>query len=190
MIIRRGYGSPMKSAFIAGAGTGIGEALVVRLQHEGWQVFAAYRDRPPEETRWFGKPNTAAVRCDVTQSDQVAAAATTVSEHTGGTLDLLINNAGYSPRDGVIEAAEMTEYRHAFEVNFRGPMQVLQTMTPLVRRSEGRIINTTSASVYINHPDVLCVPDVEGSAEDHDPTPPYGVGSVRHRGHQPRTRWR
>jgi NAD(P)-dependent dehydrogenase (short-subunit alcohol dehydrogenase family) len=54
----------------------------------------------------------------------------TVSEHTGGTLDLLINNAGYSPRDGAIEAADMTEYRRAFEVNFRGPMQVVQAMTP------------------------------------------------------------
>ena len=38
-----GYGWPMRSAFITGAATGIGEALVVRLQHEGWQVFAAYR---------------------------------------------------------------------------------------------------------------------------------------------------
>jgi 1-acylglycerone phosphate reductase len=126
MIIRRRYGSPMKSAFITGAATGIGEALVVRLQREGWQVFAAYRDSPPEETRWFGKPNIAAVPCDVTETDQVAAAATTVSQHTGCALDLLINNAGYSPRDGVIEAADMTEYRRAFEVNFWGPMQVVQ----------------------------------------------------------------
>jgi NAD(P)-dependent dehydrogenase (short-subunit alcohol dehydrogenase family) len=152
MIIRRRYGSPMKSAFITGAATGIGEALVVRLQREGWQVFAAYRDSPPEETRWFGKPNIAAVRCDVTETDQVAAAATTVSQHTGGALDLLINNAGYSPRDGVIEAADMTKYRRAFEVNFWGPMRVVQAMTPLIRQSKGRIINTTSASVHITIP--------------------------------------
>jgi NAD(P)-dependent dehydrogenase (short-subunit alcohol dehydrogenase family) len=33
----------MRSAFITGAATGIGEALVVRLQREGWQVFAAER---------------------------------------------------------------------------------------------------------------------------------------------------
>jgi NAD(P)-dependent dehydrogenase (short-subunit alcohol dehydrogenase family) len=52
----------------------------------------------------------------------------------------------------VIEAASMTEYRRAFEVNFWGPVQVVQAMTPLLRASKGRIINTTSGSVYITIP--------------------------------------
>jgi NAD(P)-dependent dehydrogenase (short-subunit alcohol dehydrogenase family) len=142
----------MKSAFITGAATGIGEALVMRLQREGWQVFAGYRNSPPDRTRWFGLPRVIAVPCDVTDPDQVLAAAGTVGGHTGGTLDLLINNAAYSPREGVIEAANMTEYRRAFEVNFWGPVQVVQQMTPLLRSSKGRIINTTSASVYMTIP--------------------------------------
>src|ERR1700737_771928 len=149
---RLGYGSPMRSAFITGAATGIGEALVVRLQREGWQVFAAYRNSSPARTRWFGMPNVIAVPCDVTDPDQVVAAASTVGGHTSGTLDLLINNAGDSPREGVIEAASMTEYRRAFEANFWGPVQVVQAMTPLLRLSKGRIINTTSAPVYMTIP--------------------------------------
>jgi NAD(P)-dependent dehydrogenase (short-subunit alcohol dehydrogenase family) len=142
----------MRTAFITGAATGIGEALVVRLQREGWQVFAGYRNSPHDQARWFGLPNVNAVPCDVTDPDQVVAAANTVEEHTGGTLDLLINNAGYSPREGVIEAANMAEYRRAFEVNFWGPVQVVQAMIPLLRQSKGRIINTTSAQVYITIP--------------------------------------
>lgn len=142
----------MKTAFVTGAATGIGEALVVRLQREGWQAFAGYRNSPPDQARWFGLPNVTAVACDVTDADQVAAAARTIEEHTGGTLDLLINNAGYSPREGVIEAANMAEYRHAFEVNFWGPVQVVQAMMPLLRQAKGRIINTTSAQVYITIP--------------------------------------
>ena len=124
----------------------------MRLQREGWQVFAGYRNSPPDQARWFDMPNVIAVPCDVADPDQIVAAANTVGGHTGGTLDLLINNAGYSPREGVIEAADMAEYRRAFEVNFWGPVQVVQAMTPLLRRSEGRIINTTSASVYITIP--------------------------------------
>jgi len=143
---------PMRSAFITGAATGIGEALVVRLQREGWQVFAAYRNSSPDRTRWFGMPNVIAVPCDVTDPDQVVAAASTVGGHTSGTLDLLINNAGYSPREGVIEAASMNEYRRAFEVNFWGPVQVVHAMTPLLRPSKGRIISTTSGSVYMTIP--------------------------------------
>jgi len=91
-------------------------------------------------------PNVIAVPCDVTDPDHVDAAASTVSGHTGSTLDLLINNAGYSPREGMIEAADMTEYRRAFEVNFWGPLRVVQAMTALVCPPKGRIINTTSAS--------------------------------------------
>ena len=98
----------MRSAFITGAATGIGEALVVRLQHEGWQVFAGYRRRPPRKARWFGMPNVLAVPCDVTDPEQVAAAASTVDEHTGGRLDLLINNAGYAPHDGVGTAVALS----------------------------------------------------------------------------------
>lgn len=142
----------MKSAFVTGSATGIGEALVVRLEREGWQVFAAYRNTSPQRTRWFGKPNVVGVRCDVTQPDQVVAAASTVDERTGGGLDLLINNAGYLAKEGVIEAADMAEYRRAFEVNFWGPMQVVQAMAPLVRHAGGRIINTGSASVYMTTP--------------------------------------
>lgn len=141
-----------QSAFVTGAATGIGEALVVRLQREGWQVFAGYRSSPPQQARWFGKPNVIAVPCDVTDPDQVAAAASTVEAHTGGKLDVLINNAGYAPHEGVIEAANMTEYRRAFEVNFWGPLQVVQAMTPLLRSSKGRIINNTSTSVYMTIP--------------------------------------
>ncbi|MDT5221475.1 MAG: hypothetical protein QOF15_3580 [Mycobacterium sp.] len=142
----------MKSAFITGAATGIGEALVLRLQRESWLVFAGYRNNPPDRARWFGMPNVNPLACDVTDRDQVFAATKSVSEKTGGTLDLLINNAGYSPREGVIEAANMDEYRRAFEVNFWGPVRMVQAMTPLLRQSKGRIINTTSAQVYITIP--------------------------------------
>ena len=118
----------------------------------GPQVFAGYRSRPPRHARWFGKPNVVAVPCDVTDPEQVFDAASTVEAHTGGKLDLLINNAGYAPHDGVIEAANIAEYRRAFEVNFWGPLHVVQAMTPLLRASKGRIINNTSSSVYMTIP--------------------------------------
>ena len=124
----------------------------MRLQREGWLVFAGYRNSLPDQARWFGMPNVNALPCDVTDGDQVVAAANSVSERTGGRLDLLINNAGYSPREGVIEAANMDEYRRAFEVNFWGPMNVVQAMTPLLRNAKGRIVNTGSASVYMTVP--------------------------------------
>ena len=146
------YGFPMKSAFVTGAATGIGEALVLRLERGGWQVFAGCRNTAPDDARWFGKSNVIAVQCDVTDLDQVRAAARAVEAGTEGRLDLLINNTGYSPHVGVIEAADMAEYRRAFEVNFWGPVSVVQAMAPLLRQAKGRIVNTASPSVYMTVP--------------------------------------
>jgi NAD(P)-dependent dehydrogenase (short-subunit alcohol dehydrogenase family) len=169
----------MRSASITGAATGIGEALVVRLQREGWQVFAAYRNSSPDRTRWFGLPNVIAVRCDVTDPDQVVAAASTVAGHTGGTLDLLINNAGYSPREGVIEAASMTEYACV-----RGQLLGTGTggagndaATAPVQGADHQ--HNVGIGVH-DHSHGLRVPDVEGGAQDLHPTPrmelaPFGI---------------
>ncbi len=142
----------MKSAFITGAATGIGEGLVNKLQAEGWRVFAGFRSVPPERTHWHNKPNVIPLRCDVTSEDDIQQAVRLISKATGGTLDLLINNAGYAGNSGVIEAANMLDYRKTFEVNFWGPLQVAQACMPLLRKAKGRIINTTSASVYLTIP--------------------------------------
>lgn len=142
----------MKSAFVTGAASGIGEGLVNKLQAEGWQVFAGYRSKKPDQASWFGKPNVIPVQCDVTDADQIQAAATLIGQHTGDRLDLLVNNAAYSGSGGVTEAPNLTEFRQTFEVNFWGPLQVAQTFMPLLRRARGRIINTTSASVWMTIP--------------------------------------
>lgn len=137
---------------VTGAATGIGEALVVRLQQEGWHVFAVYRQRTPDATRWKSLPHVTPIGCDVTDAAQVAALVATVTATSGGRLDLLINNAAYASNAGVIEAADMQDYRRTFEVNFWGPMQMAQALMPLLRTARGRILNTTSASVYLTIP--------------------------------------
>lgn len=142
----------MKTAFITGAATGIGEGLVNKLQAEGWQVFAGYRSGGPEKASWKGKSNVISVKCDITDREEVKKVAQVIADLTGGTLDLLINNAGYAGNSGVIEAPNMEDYRKTFEVNFWGPLQIAQTFMPLLRKAKGRLINTTSASVYLTIP--------------------------------------
>jgi NAD(P)-dependent dehydrogenase (short-subunit alcohol dehydrogenase family) len=142
----------VRYALVTGAATGIGEGLVVRLQQEGWHVFAVYRQRTPDNTRWNTLPNVTPISCDVTAPDQIGALVAAVTATSGGRLDLLINNAAYASNAGVIEAADMQDYRRTFEVNFWGPMQMAQALMPLLRKARGRILNTTSASVYLTIP--------------------------------------
>ncbi len=139
----------MKSAFVTGAATGIGEALVNKLRTEGWLVFAGYLNSQPNGATWWNKSNVIPIQCDVTNKAEIDTATDLVSKKTDGTLDLLINNAGYSGSAGVLEAPNMNDYRKTFEVNFWGPLQVAQSFMPLLKKAKGRIINTTSASVYM-----------------------------------------
>ena len=141
----------MKSAFITGAATGIGEGLVLKLQAEGWRVYAGFRSAAPEATRWHGLPNIVPLRCDVQSLEDIKSAVDWITTEEGQ-LDLLINNAGYPGNSGVIEAADIDDYRKTFEINFWGPLNVAQAFMPLLRKARGRVVNTTSASVYLTIP--------------------------------------
>lgn len=141
----------MKTAFITGAATGIGEGLVIKLQAEGWKVYAGFRSASPESTQWYKKDNVTALRCDVQDLENIQAAVERIASEAGQ-LDLLVNNAGCPGNSGVIEAANIEDYRKTFEVNFWGPLNVAKAFMPLLRKAKGRIINTTSASVHLTIP--------------------------------------
>lgn len=139
-------------AFVTGSASGIGEGLVNKLHDEGWLVFAGYRSTPPSSASWHDKDGVIPIQCDVTQPEQIRAAVQRIESQCGGKLDLLFNNAGYPGSSGVIEAADMDDYRKTFEVNFWGPMQVAQSFMPLLRKAKGKVVNVTSASVYLTVP--------------------------------------
>jgi len=141
----------VKTAFITGAATGIGEGLVLKLQSTGWRVYAGYRSAAPENSRWHQLDNVVPLRCDVQSEDDIRCVVERI-EGDVGQLDLLINNAGCPGNSGVIEAADMDDYRRTFEINFWGPLAVAQAFMPLLRNAKGRIVNTTSASVYLTIP--------------------------------------
>lgn len=141
----------MKTAFITGSATGIGEAIVKKLIAEGWLVFAGFRSSSPDNTTWFNHPNAIPLKCDVTQKEQVESAVKSIRERSDK-LDLLLNNAAYASNSGVVEAPDMADYRKTLEVNFWGPLNVIHACAPLLKAARGRIINTGSASVYLTIP--------------------------------------
>ena len=134
-----------KSVFITGSSTGIGRASALRLDKEGFQVFAGVRkssDGDALKNASSGK--LIPVILDVTESESIAKAVKTVSEETNGELYGLMNNAGV-PGGGPVELVPIPAIRNVFEVNVISVFAVTQAFLPLLRKSRGRVVNTGSA---------------------------------------------
>ncbi|NNE57561.1 MAG: SDR family NAD(P)-dependent oxidoreductase [Hellea sp.] len=145
--------SDQKSAFITGANMGMGALKARTLAERGWKVFAGvYPGAPTDELGTHD--NITAIKQDVTSVKSVEASAKKVQKALGDAgLDLLINNAGIANVGiGVIEGADIDRGKIMFEVNTWGPMRVLQSFLPMIRKNapHSRIINFASGAVRAN----------------------------------------
>jgi NAD(P)-dependent dehydrogenase (short-subunit alcohol dehydrogenase family) len=122
---------------VTGASSGIGEACALRLARAGWRVFAGVRRG--EDAERLGSRGTTPLRLDVTDADQIAAAADAIGER----LDGLVNNAGIALA-APLEFVPLDELRRQLDVNVVGQVAVTQAVLPALRRARGRIVNVGS----------------------------------------------
>ena len=85
--------------------------------------------------RRFASAGFDALRLDVTDAQQIAAAADAV----GSTLDGLVDNAGIAIA-APLELVPLDELRHQLEVNVVGQVAVTQAFLPALRRARGRVV--------------------------------------------------
>jgi 3-oxoacyl-[acyl-carrier protein] reductase len=139
-----------KAALITGAATGIGRSAVLALARAGFDVAlnyssseAAARETAAEAQKLGVR--TLLVRCDVSDEPGVRAMLKAV-ETEFGRLDVLINNAGttanWKPKD--LETLSLEEWDRVFAVNVRGLFQVTRAAIPLLKKSQGCVVNTAS----------------------------------------------
>jgi NAD(P)-dependent dehydrogenase (short-subunit alcohol dehydrogenase family) len=132
-------------AVITGASTGIGRACALRLDREGWRVFAGVRrEQDAESLRSEAGSRLTPLIIDVTNEATIAKAAAQVAEATGSTgLHGLLNNAGIGV-GGPIEFVELDDWRRQLEVNVIGQIAVTKAFLPQIRAAKGRIVFTGS----------------------------------------------
>jgi NAD(P)-dependent dehydrogenase (short-subunit alcohol dehydrogenase family) len=144
---------PVKSALITGASTGIGRASALRLDAEGWRVFAGVRrEEDAASLRTAASERLVPLMLDVTDAGQVADAARQVGETVGEAgLDGLVNNAGIAV-PGPLEALPVDDFRRQVEVNLTAHVAVTQAMLPQIRAARGRIVFITSVGGLMAFP--------------------------------------
>uniref|UniRef100_A0A8C0FZH5 Hydroxysteroid 17-beta dehydrogenase 2 n=1 Tax=Bubo bubo TaxID=30461 RepID=A0A8C0FZH5_BUBBB len=137
-----------KAVLITGSDTGIGHALAKYLDNLGFVVFAGVlnEDGPgAEELRRTCSQRLSLLQLDITNATQVKEAYLKVSEKVQNTgLWGVVNNAGILGIPADAELLPMSTYRQCMEVNFFGAVEVSKIFLPLLRKSQGRLVNVSS----------------------------------------------
>jgi len=133
----------VRSVLVTGASTGIGRATVERLDAAGWRVFAGVRRQEDAAAlSEAGSERVVPLILDVTDADQIAAAAQRIGE-AGGGLDGLVNNAGIAV-PGPLETLAIEDFRRQVEVNMTAHVAVTQALLPAIRTARGRVVFISS----------------------------------------------
>ncbi|KZV97818.1 NAD(P)-binding protein [Exidia glandulosa HHB12029] len=139
-----------KSALITGCTAGgIGHALALEFYKQGFRVFATARRL--DAIQDLHDKGLETVALDVTEDTSVKAAAAHVADLTGGTLDVLVNNAGQGYREAATDF-DVSRAQAAFDTNLFGVMRMVRDFAPLLVKAKGKILNVGSVAGLIPSP--------------------------------------
>ncbi len=136
---------------VTGASSGIGEATARAASQAGARVvlIARREDRIRQLAAELGE--AVAVRCDVTDSEQVAAAVDAATS-TFGQINVLVNNAGQGLQAGIEEIGP-EDFRALLDLNLVAPLVTMQAVIPAMRKQgAGSIINVSSGTTFSAFP--------------------------------------
>jgi NAD(P)-dependent dehydrogenase (short-subunit alcohol dehydrogenase family) len=138
--------------FITGCSTGFGRDLAKAVLARGGQAVVTARDKARVADLVQGAENRAlALDLDVTDVGQIASAVR-IAQTRFGSIDVLVNNAGYGYQASIEEGVE-AEIRAQFDANVFGLFAMTRAVLPGMRqRRRGHIINITSVAGFCGFP--------------------------------------
>ncbi|OJF09674.1 NADP-dependent 3-hydroxy acid dehydrogenase YdfG [Couchioplanes caeruleus] len=140
-----------KIAVVTGASSGIGAATARRLAAEGFHVVAAARraERLEALAADLGPACATAVTCDVTSDESVAALAAAV-DRLGGSLTLLVNNAGGARGADPVAEGSVDDWQWMYDVNVLGTLRVTKALLPALEASgAGTVVTVGSTAGFV-----------------------------------------
>lgn len=131
---------------ITGASSGIGKAIGEYLHQKGYKVYGSSRNPQHQELNGIHF-----VKIDVLNPDTIESAIQFILSKESK-IDFLINNAGKGIT-GPMEEIPEEEIKNNFDVNFLGPIRMINAVLPGMRaQQKGMIINITSIAGYMGLP--------------------------------------
>lgn len=135
----------MTTWFITGCSKGgIGEGIARAVLKRGYNVVITARSLDKLKEIVDDYPDTTyPIALDITERDAIKTAVQKAYDKFG-TIDVLVNNAGYAYRSSIEEAEEEGMMR-MYNTNLFGPVHLIQEVLPAMRKQgSGAIINVSS----------------------------------------------
>ncbi|HMM63739.1 MAG: SDR family oxidoreductase [Mesorhizobium sp.] len=135
-----------KVAIVTGAASGFGAGMVRRFAEEGARVVVADLNGKGAE-RVAGEIGKAAIwaRADVSQRadvDEMVGAAL----HAFGRVDVMVNNAGYTHRNGDMLKVDEETFDLITAVNMKAVYHAARAVVPVMEKQGGGVILTTAST--------------------------------------------
>jgi NAD(P)-dependent dehydrogenase (short-subunit alcohol dehydrogenase family) len=152
-------------AVVTAAGAGMGEGIARLFAAEGAQVAIGDSDetggtRVADEIGASGG-RALSVRADV-RSEADCRALVDRALEAWGRLDVLVNNAGISPR-GNLEDTSAALWDDVFAVNVRGAFLCMQQAVRHMKERGGSIVNIGSINAHIGEPKLMAYSSSKGA---------------------------
>lgn len=135
--------------FITGASKGLGLALTKKLLNTGHKVAATSRNKE-SLIKSIDAPSSVflPLTMDLLDDNNILNAINAANDHFG-TIDCVVNNAGYA-LVGAIEESSSQEINNNFNINANGTLSVIRNVLPLLRKNgTGHIINIASLGGFV-----------------------------------------
>ena len=135
-------------AVVTGAGAGIGEAIarIFVREHVAGLAIVDYNFEAASKVAESLGGIALPVKCDISNNEEVKAAAQQVMDRFGR-VDILVNNAGIT-RDGMFHKMSLDQWMSVINTNLNGSVYWCRALINQMRdQGYGHIINLSSASV-------------------------------------------
>jgi len=135
-----------KVAIITGAASGFGEGMAKRFAEEGAKIVVADLNVKGAQ-RVAGQigDNAVSVQTDVSQASEIEQMVETAMQ-SFGRIDIMVNNAGYTHRNGDMLGVDEETFDLITAVNMKAIYHTARFVVPIMERQGGGTILTTAST--------------------------------------------
>jgi len=131
-------------AVVTGGTRGIGAAIAKGLHDKGYRVAANYAGNDARAEAFSDATGIPVFKFDVSDFQQCQDGITRITEHFGGPVEVLINNAGIT-RDGTLHRMDVDSWQAVLDTNLGSCYNMSRCVIDFMReRGFGRIVNVGS----------------------------------------------